>query len=205
MDSKENTLLRRYSVTYVNHPAVRGQVTRNNYYQHVRALISFPRLPETGAAAHRGKNARPQTHHTLRYTIAHLFRARPCNRSYVTEEAVRLPQAELRAIRANVTRGLHHSVVLCEMLSFREGIRFFHFLETSYVSVSRRKFNFRRYCPHLTTMTKSSSSVNPWLDCIVPFQRDIKGGENGNALASGAWFLSKPVINSNRCVRNSNT
>lgn len=63
------------------------QVTRNYYYRHVRALISFPRLLENSGAA--GKNARPQTHRTLRYTNAHLFRARPCNRSvYVTEKAV---------------------------------------------------------------------------------------------------------------------
>lgn len=64
---------------------------------------------------------RPQTHHTLRYTIAHLFRARPCNRSYVTEEAVRLPQAELRAIRANVTRGLHRSVAFARDALFSRG------------------------------------------------------------------------------------
>lgn len=62
-------------------------------------FVSEAARENSGAA---GKNARPQTHRTLRYTNAHLFRARPCNRSvYVTEKAVRLPR--YYELRANVT------------------------------------------------------------------------------------------------------
>lgn len=177
MDSKENTLLRRYSVTYVKHPTVRGQVTRNNYYRHVRALISFPRLPETGGSPRekwvRRLIIRSVTRSLIFFVLVRVTGLTSRRRRYVFRK--RNYELYVQTWHAGYTTSF---CTRCSLFA-RESASFTSF-EASCVSVSRRKFNFRRYCPHLTTMTKSSS-VNRWLDCIVPLQRDIKGGENGNA------------------------
>lgn len=128
-------------------------------------------LPENGCVA--GKNVRPQTHRTLRYTIAHLFRVRLCNRSYVTEKAVRLPQNyERPSSYVKTWYGLHHSI-LFEILSFRE-ICFFSF--STCTSASCRKFNFRRRCP-----LDDEEYVLPCIDdsTILCFQRILNVERTG--------------------------
>lgn len=148
-----------------------------------------------------GKNVRPQTHRTLRYTIAHLFRVRLCNRSYVTEEAVRLPQNYERPseLRENVTRAT--SLRRCSRCSLSARFLLLLFLRPARPHHAGNLI----FADVVHSMTASTSFRESMTRLYYAPPKNIKHGEKRDALASGAWFLSKPVITANRRARNSNS
>lgn len=107
----------------------------------------------------REKCASPQTHrYAPRYTIAHLFRARPCNRSYVTEEeAVCLPW-NYEHDHPDYAQTWHELRITPSRS--RDSLSRIARDPRPRASVSRGKFNFRGR----VEIREESERVLPWID-----------------------------------------